>query len=890
MVEQLQDGIAGINYDTIKNCYNTSGVGRNSSVYGLADSAGGISGFCYGTIENCYNVGELEGSCVGGIVGKSSNANIINCYYLDNVLRPVGDVDGQNGKMTSEQMKDLSFVAQLNNNINQDENLKRWIQRNPDYPDYPEFQGYSSLILVGIQVTTPPNKVIYEAGEDFDKTGMVVVAIYNDGSTKELEEYTLYDATELPFRRTNVRISYKEGTITKTTTQDITVIGNELTGISVTKEPNKTRYKILEDFNPEGMVITATYSDGSTKEVTNYEVIDGEHLTTEKTSVTIRYTEYGISQRTTQPITVTSTLVELTEIAITTAPNKVSYNEGENFDPTGMVVTATYSDGSTAAVTGYTVTDGENLTSGKRSVTISYKDNGITKTTTQAITVTNIPTEKELSGIAITTAPNKVNYNEGENFDKTGMVVTATYSDGSTAAVTGYTVTDGENLTAGKTSVTISYTENGVTKTATQTITVKAKELTGIAITTAPNKVNYNEGENFDKTGMVVTATYSDGSTAAVTGYTVTDGENLTAGKTSVTISYVEGGVTKTTTQAITVKSKELTGISVTKAPNKANYKVGENFDKTGMVVTATYSDGSTATVTGYTVTDGENLTAGKTSVTISYIEGGITKTTTQTITVTAISTEKELTGISITTKPNKVNYKVGENFDKTGMVITATYIDGKTKEVTSYTVIDGKNLTAGKTSVTISYTENGVTKTATQNITVSVISTEKELIGISVTKAPNKANYKEGENFDKTGMVITATYIDGKTKEVTSYTVIDGENLTLGKTSVTISYTENGITKTTEQEIVVDKKAEEESDNQGENENNSNKNEDTPTKNEDISQEDSTIKEENKDKSTTNEKLPRTGISNYMLTIGMLSMIVIAIVSYIKYKKNRYL
>ena len=474
------------------------------------------------------------------------------------------------------------------------------------------------------------------------------------------------------------------------------------------------------------------------------------------------------------------------------------------------------------------------------------------------------------------------------------MVVTATYSDGSTAAVTGYTVTDGENLTAGKTSVTISYVEGGVTKTTTQAITVKSKELTGISVTKAPNKANYKVGENFDKTGMVVTATYSDGSTAAVTGYTVTDGENLTVGKTSVTISYVEGGITKTTTQAITVTAisteKELTGISITTKPNKVNYKVGENFDKTGMVVTATYSDGSTATVTGYTVTDGENLTAGKTSVTISYIEGGITKTTTQTITVTAISTEKELTGISITTKPNKVNYKVGENFDKTGMVITATYIDGKTKEVTSYTVIDGKNLTAGKTSVTISYTENGVTKTATQNITVSVISTEKELIGISVTKAPNKANYKEGENFDKTGMVITATYIDGKTKEVTSYTVIDGENLTLGKTSVTISYTENGITKTTEQEIVVDKKAEEESDNQGENENNSNKNEDTPTKNEDISQEDSTIKEENKDKSTTNEKLPRTGISNYMLTIGMLSMIVIAIVSYIKYKKNRYL
>ena len=389
---------------------------------------------------------------------------------------------------------------------------------------------------------------------------------------------------------------------------------------------------------------------------------------------------------------------------------------------------------------------------------------------------------------------------------------------------------------------------------------------------------------------MVVTATYSDGSTAAVTGYTVTDGDSLTAGKTSVTISYTENGVTKTATQTITVEAKRLTGIAITTAPNKVNYNEGENFDKAGMVVTATYSDGSTAAVTSYTVTDGDSLTVGKTSVTISYIEKGITKTVTQVITVTAVPTGKELTGIAITAKPNKVSYKVGENFDKAGMVVTATYSDRSTATVTDYKVTDGENLTAGKTSVTISYTENGVTKTATQNITVSVISTEKELIGISVTKAPNKANYKEGENFDKTGMVITATYIDGKTKEVTSYTVLDGENLTLGKTSVTISYTENGITKTTEQKIVVDKKAEEESDNQGENENNSNKNEDTPTKNEDISQKDTTIKEENKDKSTTNEKLPRTGISNYMLTIGMLSMIVIAIVSYIKYKKNRYL
>ena len=74
-------------------------------------------------------------------------------------------------------------------------------------------------------------------------------------------------------------------------------------------------------------------------------------------------------------------------------------------------------------------------------------------------------------------------------------------------------------------------------------------------------------GEKIDITGMVVTATYNDGSTKEVTNYTITDGNNLTAGKTSVTISYTENGVTKETTQGITVVEKVVTGIAVTKAP-----------------------------------------------------------------------------------------------------------------------------------------------------------------------------------------------------------------------------------------------------------------------------------------------------------------------------------
>lgn len=95
--------------------------------------------------------------------------------------------------------------------------------------------------------------------------------------------------------------------------------------------------------------------------------------------------------------------------------------------------------------------------------------------------------------------------------------------------------------------------------------------------------------------------------------------------------------MTKTTTQAITV-SNTLSKIAVTTAPTKTAYFTGDTFSTSGMVVTATYADGSTKAVTGYTCSP-TSMAAGTTAVTISYTEGGVTKTTTQAVTVTTIST-----------------------------------------------------------------------------------------------------------------------------------------------------------------------------------------------------------------------------------------------------------
>ena len=333
--------------------------------------------------------------------------------------------------------------------------------------------------------------------------------------------------------------------------------------------------------------------------------------------------------------------------------------------------------------------------------------------------VYNQVAEKVLEKIEITTNPNKTAYEEGEKFDKTGMVVTAVYSDNSKETVTDYTYTPTGSLTKNDTKITITYKD----KTATVTITVKEKTppvvektLERIEVTTNPNKTAYEEGEKFDKTGMVVTAVYSDNSKETVTDYTYTPTGSLTKNDTKITITYKD----KTATVTITVKEKTppvvektLERIEITKNPNKTEYEEGEKFDKTGMVVTAVYSDNSRETVTDYTYAPTGSLTANDKRVIITY------KGKTTTISISVKKIEKVLERLEITAPPSKTTYKEGEKFDSTGMVVTAIYSDGTREIITNYNCFPVVELTTSNDKITVSYTYQG--KTVTQTYAIEV-------------------------------------------------------------------------------------------------------------------------------------------------------------------------
>ena len=179
----------------------------------------------------------------------------------------------------------------------------------------------------------------------------------------------------------------------------------------------------------------------------------------------------------------------------------------------------------------------------------------------------------KMESLTIATTPNKTVYKSGETFDPTGMVVVANYGEGLMANVTGYTVSPSV-LTDGVSEVVITYTEGRITKTATVSVTVK-KVLVSIAITTQPTKTVYQYQESLDPTGMVVTATFSDGSTAAVLDYTYPTMNFSTLGRQVMKLEYTYEGVTKSTDLVVTVQGKTIS------VPTQTNIPTYNGSDKT---------------------------------------------------------------------------------------------------------------------------------------------------------------------------------------------------------------------------------------------------------------------------------------------------------------------
>lgn len=263
--------------------------------------------------------------------------------------------------------------------------------------------------------------------------------------------------------------------------------------------------------------------------------------------------------------------LKLESLTITKPPIKTIYKSGESFDPTGMVVTASYGYGITSDVTGYTVSPSV-LTDGTTEVTITYTEGRATKTASTPVTV-----EKVLVSIAVTTQPSKMVYDYLESFDPNGMAVTATFSDGSTSGVTGYTYPSTAFSTLGSQAVELSYSYEGVTKSTSLNVTVNAIE---VAVPTQTNVPSYDGGSKsptwngYDSVKMALSGT-TDGVNAGTytAKFTLVYGYLFPNGTSEATADWV---IDRAVIAALPTQSNVLAADGTPKSPTWDGYVVGQ--------------------------------------------------------------------------------------------------------------------------------------------------------------------------------------------------------------------------------------------------------------------------------------------------------------------------
>lgn len=253
----------------------------------------------------------------------------------------------------------------------------------------------------------------------------------------------------------------------------------------------------------------------------------------------------------------------------------------------------------------------------------------------------------------------------------------------------------------------------------------------------------------------------------------------------------------------LTISTSALTSYTIKEVSVECSSYNGAH--KVAIKVGSTTYLSSTATASWTTVNTKKGTGSSKGNIEIQFTDGS------RALYIKSISVkyEVELTDPTITFDDSSI--RVGRTLDLSTLfesnssgAVTYSITAGE-----SYATLDGSSLTGvavGDVTVQASQAAKGSYASATASATIAVTAA-KTLSNIAITTAPTKTTYSEGEYFDPTGIVVTATYSDESTENVTALCTYDPDlstALTTTDTEVEISYTENMVNKTTTQAITV--------------------------------------------------------------------------------------
>ena len=122
----------------------------------------------------------------------------------------------------------------------------------------------SSATISGLTIEGTPTKTAYMIGDTFDKTGLSVKATYSDDNILDVTDVVTWTITPETIAENTTSVEVKVAYQGKEATKNVDVTVLTLQALALSGEPENMTYYLGETFNPKGLVVTGTYSDGTT--------------------------------------------------------------------------------------------------------------------------------------------------------------------------------------------------------------------------------------------------------------------------------------------------------------------------------------------------------------------------------------------------------------------------------------------------------------------------------------------------------------------------------------------------------------------------------------------------------------------------------------------------
>lgn len=584
-------------------------------------------------------------------------------------------------------------------------------------------------------------KTTYKVGDKFDLSGFSFKAHFSDGTSCEADQVLADDVkikagqTHVNVRRFHQRCSVKidvledasgdklavgdcEPKVPFIEHEEQSVISDSdisILGVSVSTPPHKLKY-LSNMLEPRlgGGVLELIGRDGHVRKIQMTDDMHAEFADTEVGQTQIIVSCFGHKAL----FGVSIVEPRVTMLKVLSNPTRLEYEEGDNIDLRGILLHATFNDGSTKEIRDISVQ--RVLEREEEIVVVGYMGSAF------EVPVVVRKKAKEIYPLSVFLAspPSKLVYAEGEReFSCDGGVLMLQMSNGpreeialSDAKISGFDTSSG-----GTKSIVVSYRN----LTCSFDIEVREKRLIGVRAT-GDVKTEYFDGDVYQMLGLIVLADYDNDESIPVSGYSV-DKSIARAGDVDIEVLY-EGFKCHV---PVNVSVKPIKKLSWAVEPSCKRYPVGsKEADLSQGLILVMFEDG-TSSVVDATTCSAEPITfteAGKSTINVVYF-GNIIPVCVDVFEVKVLAITVGVAG--------KTEYLSGDMFDSSGFVIMAHFEDGSSADVSSdVRLATEQPLLAGVASVTLMY--KGC------SLEIDVIVSGEPIPGSFVTKSMLKSDVGE--------------------------------------------------------------------------------------------------------------------------------------------------